>query len=54
MEAASLEVVLLLDVSGSMNGHTKPLAEATWAIRQAADDIDASVERKSYCRKTRR
>jgi hypothetical protein len=40
MDAAELELVLLLDVSSSMMGTMRPLSEAAWAIRMAVDDID--------------
>jgi uncharacterized protein with von Willebrand factor type A (vWA) domain len=40
MDSSEMEVVLLLDVSGSMAGNTKRLGEAAWAIRQAVDDLD--------------
>jgi len=40
MDASELELVLLLDVSSSMNGKLTALGEATWAIRQAVDDLE--------------
>lgn len=40
MDASEMEVVLLLDVSGSMAGSLVQLAEATWAIRHAVDDLE--------------
>lgn len=40
MDASELDVMLLLDVSGTMAGSTHPLAEATWAIRHAVDDLE--------------
>jgi hypothetical protein len=40
LDAADLEVVLLLDVSGSMHGQVARLAEATWAIRHAVDALE--------------
>jgi hypothetical protein len=43
MDASELEVVLLLDVSGSMQDKTMPLAEAAWAIRHAVDDLDGKA-----------
>jgi hypothetical protein len=43
MDSTELEVVLLLDVSGSMMGATHRLAEATWAIRSAVDDLEGST-----------
>ena len=42
MDASELEIVLLLDVSGSMNHKLFELGEATWAIRQAVDDIEGA------------
>jgi hypothetical protein len=43
MDAAELELVLLTDVSASMRSFKAALAEATWAIRQSCDDLDASA-----------
>ena len=43
MDASSLDLVLVLDVSGSMSSENKRLAEATWAIRQAVDRIEGTV-----------
>ena len=43
MDASELELVLLLDVSSSMHKSTFSLGEATWAIRQAVDDIDGKA-----------
>jgi hypothetical protein len=40
MDASELEVVLLLDVSGSMGGQQHKLAETTWAIHQSVDDLE--------------
>lgn len=40
MDASELEVILLLDVSSSMHSETYALAEATWAIRMAVDDLE--------------
>jgi hypothetical protein len=42
MDASSLDVVLVLDVSGSMSGQNFALAEATWAIRTAVDRVEGS------------
>jgi hypothetical protein len=42
LDASELEVVLLLDVSGSMGSYLRPLAEAAWAIRHAVDDLEGS------------
>ena len=42
MDASELELVLLLDVSGSMNSKLVELAEATWAIRHAVDDLEGA------------
>ena len=39
-DASELEMALLLDVSGSMSRKVFALSEATWAIRQAVEDID--------------
>jgi hypothetical protein len=41
LDATDMELVLLLDVSGSMTNQCFQLGEATWAIRQAANDIEA-------------
>lgn len=43
MESTEVEVVLLLDVSGSMSARMPELAEAAWAIRHAVDDLDGKV-----------
>jgi hypothetical protein len=43
LDANELEVVLLLDVSGSMNVQLWALAEATWAIRHAVDDMEGTA-----------
>ena len=43
MDATQMEMVLLLDVSGSMQGETLRLGESTWAIRQAVDDIEGRL-----------
>jgi hypothetical protein len=40
LESNELELVLLLDVSGSMGSKVGALAEAAWAIRQAVDDLE--------------
>jgi hypothetical protein len=42
MDSTELDVVLLLDVSGSMCDRTHEMAEATWAIRMAVDDLEGS------------
>jgi hypothetical protein len=42
MDATDMEVVLLLDVSGSMDTHCEALARAAWAIRRAVDDIEGT------------
>lgn len=42
LDASELEVVLVVDVSGSMQSSTMPLAESVWAIRQAVDDIEGA------------
>jgi uncharacterized sporulation protein YeaH/YhbH (DUF444 family) len=43
MDAAELEVVLLLDVSGSMHQQCHALGEATYAIRHAIDDLEGTI-----------
>jgi hypothetical protein len=43
LEANELELVLLLDVSGSMNVQLWDLAEVTWAIRHAVDDLEGTA-----------
>jgi len=43
LDSTEFDVVLLLDVSGSMAREVKPLAEATWAIRSAVDDLEGSI-----------
>lgn len=43
LDATELELVLLLDVSGSMRANMLPLAEATWAIRHAVDDLEGTA-----------
>jgi len=40
LDASEMEVVLLVDVSGSMASHTASLAESIWSIRQAVDDLE--------------
>lgn len=42
MDASGLDVVLAVDVSGSMMGQMGELAEATWAIRQAVDRVEGT------------
>lgn len=42
MDAAELDVVLLLDVSGSMGTGVFALGEATWAIHHAVDDLEGT------------
>jgi hypothetical protein len=49
MDASEMEVVVLLDVSGSMMGQTFALSEATWAIRHAVDDLEGSCTVFSFC-----
>jgi len=39
-DATNIELVLLLDTSGSMQRHTQRLAESAYAIRSAVDDIE--------------
>lgn len=48
MDASELEVVLLVDVSGSMNAWVMELAEATWAVRHAVDDLDGRITVLAY------
>jgi hypothetical protein len=43
MDASSLDLVLVLDVSGSMSAQNMRLAESTWAIRQAVDRVEGEV-----------
>jgi hypothetical protein len=43
LEAVDFEVVLLLDVSGSMGGSVLPLSEALWAIRHAVDKLEGRL-----------
>lgn len=42
MDATSLEVVLVLDISGSMSSSIHRLVEATWAIRHAVDHVEGT------------
>jgi hypothetical protein len=48
LDAASFEIVLLLDVSGSMMGLTRQLSEAAWAIQHAVDHLEAKVTILTY------
>jgi hypothetical protein len=48
MDASELEMVLLLDVSGSMSHATMALSEAAWAIRQAVDNLEGSCSVITY------
>lgn len=43
LDASELELVLLLDASGSMDSRLDALAEATWAIRHAVDDLEGTA-----------
>jgi hypothetical protein len=43
METTDLELVLLLDVSGSMATAAEELGEVTWAIRWAVEDIEGAA-----------
>jgi hypothetical protein len=43
MESTEVELVLLLDVSGSMSSRMAQLGEAAWAIRHAVDDLDGTA-----------
>jgi hypothetical protein len=49
MDASELELVLVLDVSGSMSSQCFALGEATWAIRQAVDDIEGNATVFTFC-----
>lgn len=40
LDATEMEVVLLIDVSGSMASKLKALGRAAWAIRHAVDDLE--------------
>jgi len=40
MDASEMEVMVLLDVSGSMGSQMKALGRAAWAIRHAVDDLE--------------
>lgn len=40
LDSCSFEVVLILDVSGSMNSALRAVGEATWAIRRAVDALE--------------
>lgn len=48
LDAAELELIVLLDVSGSMSGQTMRLAQATWAIRHAVDDLEGTCTVLTY------
>jgi len=48
MDAADMELVLLVDVSSSMARFMERLAEATWAIRTAADELEATTTVIAY------
>jgi hypothetical protein len=48
LDAADMEVVLLVDTSGSMSGSARPLGEAVWAIRQAVDRLEGEVSVFTY------
>ncbi len=43
MDASSLELILVLDVSSSMRRQNRLLSMATWAIRQAVDRVEGKV-----------
>jgi hypothetical protein len=43
LDSTELELVLLVDVSGSMHSQMFSLAEATWAIRHAMDDLEGTA-----------
>jgi uncharacterized sporulation protein YeaH/YhbH (DUF444 family) len=48
MDASELEMVLLVDVSGSMGRYTMALGEAIWAMRHAVDDLDGRMTVLAY------
>jgi hypothetical protein len=48
LDASEIEAVLLLDVSSSMARSTDKLGEATWAIRQAVDDLEGTLTVLTY------
>jgi hypothetical protein len=48
LDAASFEIVLLLDVSGSMMGQTRQLSEAAWATQHAVDRLEATITVLTY------
>lgn len=43
-----LEVVLLIDTSGSMKGRIEDVSRFTWAVKRALDSIDASTTVLTY------
>ena len=43
MDASSLDLVLVLDVSSSMSRQNRKLSQATWAIRRAVDRVEGTV-----------
>jgi uncharacterized sporulation protein YeaH/YhbH (DUF444 family) len=49
MDATELELVVILDVSGSMRPHMQRLGEATWAIHQSVDDIEGRATILTFC-----
>ena len=48
LDATEMEVVLLIDVSGSMAGQLKALGRACWAIRHAVDGLEGSCTVITY------
>lgn len=48
MDAAGLDVTLVLDVSGSMSSQIMRLAEATWAIRHAIDRVEGTCNSLAF------
>jgi von Willebrand factor type A domain len=48
MDATELEIVVLLDVSGSMVDQMIRLSEAAWAIHQSVDDIDGRITMMTF------
>jgi uncharacterized sporulation protein YeaH/YhbH (DUF444 family) len=49
MDASELELVCIVDVSGSMQKVTLNLAEALWAIWRAVDDLDGEGTIFTFC-----
>jgi hypothetical protein len=49
MDASELELVCIIDVSGSMQKVTLNLAESLWAIWHAVDDLDGEATIFTFC-----